>query len=83
MWPTTTRPPRLIFLRQLAHQVDVHAVGRRADVEMDVDVDVEFAGELEDALDLAGLVRVVARRAADHAWRRASSPSTSSSSVPG
>ena len=33
---------------------------------MHVDVDVEFAGELEDAMDLAGLVRVVARRAADH-----------------
>jgi hypothetical protein len=32
--------------------VDVHRVGRVADVEMDVDVDVELARELEDALDL-------------------------------
>ena len=29
-------------------------LGRVADVEMDVDVDVELARELEDALDLAG-----------------------------
>ena len=33
---------------------------------MHVDVDVELARQLEDALDLAGAVGVVARRAADH-----------------
>ena len=33
---------------------------------MDVDVDIELARQLEDAVDLAGLVAVVARRAADH-----------------
>src|SRR5262245_3731594 len=33
---------------------------------MHVDIDVELARQLEDAMDLAGLVGVVARRAADH-----------------
>ena len=36
------------------------------DVEMHVDIDVELARQLEDAMDLAGFVGVVARRAADH-----------------
>ena len=56
----------LVLVGQFAHQVDVHGIGRGADVEMNVDVDVELARELEDAPDLAGLVLVVARRAADH-----------------
>src|SRR5262249_53710856 len=39
---------------------------RGPDIEMDVDVDVELARQLEDAMDLPGFVAVVARRAADH-----------------
>ena len=51
---------------QFAHQMDVHRVRRVADVEMDVEVDVEFARQFEDAPDLPRLVGVVARRAAEH-----------------
>ena len=47
-------PAAPVFLGQLAHQMDVHRVGRVADVEMDVDIDVELARELEDAPDLPG-----------------------------
>ena len=55
----------LVFLGQLADQIDVQVVRRVADVEMHVDVDVELAGDLEDTPDLAVLVLVVARRATD------------------
>ena len=55
-----------VFFRELAHEVDVHRVGRGPDVEMHVDIDIELARQLEDAMDLAGFVGVVARRAADH-----------------
>ena len=51
---------------QLTHQVDVHRVGRIADVEVDIEIDVEFAREREDAPDLPRLVSVVTRRAAEH-----------------
>src|SRR5262245_37714147 len=55
-----------VFFRELAHQVDIHGVGRGADIQVHVDVDVELARQLEDAADLAGLVAVVAWRAADY-----------------
>src|SRR5262245_16310221 len=41
----------LELLRKLAHQVDVHGIGGWANVEMDVDVDVELASELENPSD--------------------------------
>src|SRR5260370_19919994 len=54
------------LLRKLPHQVDVHGIGGRANVEMDVDVDVELASELENAPDLTCLIGIVARSAPDH-----------------
>src|SRR5258708_21952120 len=56
----------LELLRKLPHQVDVHGIGGRANVEMDVDVDVELASELENAPDLTRLIAIVARSAPDH-----------------
>src|SRR5262249_37427452 len=56
----------LELLRELAHQVDVHGIGGRANVEMDVDADVELASELENAPDLTCLIGIVARSATDH-----------------
>jgi len=55
-----------VFFREIAHLMDVEVIGGGADVEMHVDVDVELAPELEDALDLRRPVGIVARRAADH-----------------
>src|SRR5260370_22178592 len=55
--------PKLVL--KLAHQVDVHGIGGRANVEMDVDVDVELASELENAPDLNRLIAIVARSAPD------------------
>jgi len=54
-----------VLLGQLADQVDIHSLRGVADIEMDVDVDIIFAGELKDAADLAVGVGVVAWRAAD------------------
>ena len=49
-------PAAPVFLGQLADEMDVRRLGRVADIEMNVDVDVVFAGELEDPPDLAGMV---------------------------
>ena len=57
----------LIFLRALADMLEVHAVGGRAEIEMQVDVDVEFARDFEDAVDLAGRIAVDIGRTADGA----------------
>ena len=46
-----------VLLGELAHEMDVHGVGRVADIEMHVDVDVELARQLEDAPDLRRLHR--------------------------
>jgi len=46
--------------------MDVHRLGRAADIEMQVDVDVVFTREFEYAANLAGGVSVVARGATDH-----------------
>ena len=45
--------------------MDVHRTGRRPDVEMHVDIDIELTPQLEDAMILAGFVGVVARRRKD------------------
>ena len=58
-------PAAAILLGQLADEVNIHVLGRIADIEMNVDVDIEFASELEDPPDLAGMIGVIARRAAD------------------
>ena len=42
-----------VFLGQLADEVDIHRLRRVADIEMNVEVDVVFTGEFEDAPDLA------------------------------
>ena len=62
------RDPALVpvALGEIADQADVHLVGARADVEVDVDVAVVLAPELEDAPDLPGPIRVVRGRSADH-----------------
>src|SRR6516162_8125567 len=56
----------LELLRKLAHEVDVHGIGGRTNVEMDIDVDVELASELENAPDLTCRIGIVARSAPDH-----------------
>ena len=70
------------LLRQLAHQIDVEVVRRVAEIEMHVDVDVELAGEVEHATNLAGAVGVIPGRGSDHLGASLS-PSTSRGSVPG
>jgi len=60
-------PTSAILLCQLADVMDVHRLGRVADVEMQVDVDIVFTSKLEDSADLADRVGVVARGATDHA----------------
>ena len=42
--------------RQFQHLVNIHRLRRIADIEMDVEVDIVFAGQRKDALDLAGLI---------------------------
>src|SRR5690349_21393295 len=41
-----------VLLGEFADEVNVHPLRRVADIEMDVDVDVKLAGELEDPTDL-------------------------------
>ena len=52
--------------RQLADQVDIHIVGGRTDVEMDIDINVELAREFKDAMNLSRMVGIVTGRAADN-----------------
>ena len=66
-WPMATRPPYWNSSRAPADMIEVHAVGGRAEIEMHVDVDVVFARQLEDAVDLARRIGVDIGRAADHA----------------
>src|ERR1700752_913715 len=47
-----------VLLGQVADEMDVHCLGRVADIEVDVNVDIEFASELEDPPDLTGMVGV-------------------------
>src|ERR1700737_5281964 len=56
----------LELLRELEHEIDVHVVGRGADVEMYIDVNIEFSRELKNALDLARFAGIVTRRATEH-----------------
>ena len=58
--------PVSVTLREVADQVDVHLVGARPDIEVDVDVAVVLSRQLEYAADLPGMVRVVSGGAADH-----------------
>jgi hypothetical protein len=44
---------------------EVHALGGRAEIEMQVDVDVVIPRQLKNAVDLAGRIAVGIRRAAD------------------
>ena len=66
-WPIATRPPYWNSSRALADVIEIHAVGGRAEIEMHVDVDVELARHLEDAVDLAVRIAVGIGRGADHA----------------
>src|SRR6266436_6769372 len=52
------------FPGEVPNEVNVHGVGGVAHIEMHVDVDVELTGKRKNALDLTGMVRVVARGAA-------------------
>ena len=54
-----------ILFGQLADEMDINRLRRVADIEMDVDVGIVFAGEVEDPPDLAVRIGVVAWRAAD------------------
>ena len=56
----------LELLGQLADQMNVHVLRRRAGIEMHVDIDAELARQLEHAADLSGMVGVVIRGGADH-----------------
>ena len=64
--PDRDPSPVPVAIGELADQVDVHLVGAGADVQVDVDVAVVLARELEDAPDLPGVVRVVPGCSADH-----------------
>ncbi len=46
--------------------MDQHALGAVADIEVKIEIDIEFAGQGEDALDLGCGIAVVARRPAEH-----------------
>ena len=65
-----TRPPQPYFSVRSQTSRRVELLGRGAAVEMHVDVDVEFARHLEDAMDLPGPVGVVVGRRTDHAGAR-------------
>ena len=67
---------------QLAHQRNVERLAAVADIEMNVDLGVEFARQLEDPADLPGMIGIVARRAADRPGP-ALQPLDESASVPG
>jgi len=75
-------PTATVFLRQFANEVDVHRLGGVADIEVNVDIDVELSRELENAPDLTCMVGVVTRGAADARAPRFSA-STNNSSMPG
>ena len=72
-----------VFLGQLADQMNVHVLRRISGIEMHVDIHIELARQIEHPVDLAGMVRIVVRRRADHLRRRASNASTSSASERG
>ncbi len=55
-----------VLLGQFADQMDVHVRRAVAGVEMHVDVGVVFAGQVENAVDLAAFVGVVVGGRADH-----------------
>ena len=68
--PDGDPPAPAVLLGEIADQQRVELLGRGAAVEMHVDVDVEFARHLEDAMDLPGPVGVVVGRRADHGGAR-------------
>src|SRR5579864_6007393 len=55
-----------VLLGEVANEVNVHGVRSVTDIEMHVDVDVELARKRKDALDLTGMVRIIAGGAADN-----------------
>ena len=59
------------LLGLVADVLDLHPVRRVTEVEMHVDVDVEFARHLEDAIDLATRIGVRVGRGAHDPARRA------------
>ena len=58
-------PAVLEFLGAFADMVEVHAVGGRPEIEVHVDVEVVFARQFKDPVDLARRAAVDVRRAAD------------------
>ncbi len=54
------------LIRATADVVHIHAVGRRAEIEMHVDIDSELMRHLEHSIDLAGRVGVGVGRRPDH-----------------
>ena len=56
---------KAVFIRQLAHQVNVHLLRRIAGVQMHVDVHIELTRQLEDPMDLPGMVGIIIRCGAD------------------
>ncbi len=55
---------------EITDEKDIEVVDRMAAIQMNVDVDIEFLCEREDALDLAGAIGVVPGCATDY-WRSA------------
>ena len=53
----------LVFVGKLPHEMDIHRIGRVADVEMHIDVGVELARQLKNAADLTWPIFIVARGA--------------------
>src|SRR3984957_1717397 len=52
-------------LREFDHVVDVQVLGSRTDIEMHIDIDIEFASKLKHAQELASRVGVVPWSGAD------------------
>ena len=67
-------PAVAVLLGAVAHVLDGHALGRVAEVEVHVDVDVELARHLEEPVDLPRRVAVGVGRAARRHGSPASDP---------
>ena len=60
-------PAQLHALGQVCHEVRIEASGIVAGIDMHIDVDIEAPRQLEDTLDLPGMIDVVVGRSTDHA----------------
>ena len=55
-----------VLIRATADVINIHTVGRRAEIEMHVDIHIELTRHLEHSVNLAGRVAVGIGRGSDH-----------------